>query len=79
MMEVGERSPPADPERRSVLNALLGGGVTGLLAILFYPIVRFVMPLPEEGGEVTRAIRERLLDVQYGRVEDTHGWLTRLV
>ena len=23
--------------------------------------------------------RERLLDVQYGRIEDTHGWLTRLV
>jgi len=33
----------------------------------------------EEGGEVTRAVRERLLDVQYGRVEDTHGWLSRLV
>jgi branched-chain amino acid aminotransferase len=33
----------------------------------------------EEGGEVTRAIRRRLLDVQYGRVEDHHGWLTRLV
>ena len=32
-----------------------------------------------EGGEVTRAIRTRLLDIQYGRVEDTHGWLTRLV
>jgi branched-chain amino acid aminotransferase len=30
-------------------------------------------------GEVTRSIRERLLDIQYGRVEDTHGWLTRLV
>jgi branched-chain amino acid aminotransferase len=33
----------------------------------------------DEGGQVTRAVRERLLDVQYGRVEDTHGWLTRLV
>ncbi|HRC41497.1 branched-chain amino acid aminotransferase [Nostocoides sp.] len=31
------------------------------------------------GGEVTHAIRSRLLDVQYGRVPDTHGWLTRLV
>jgi branched-chain amino acid aminotransferase len=30
-------------------------------------------------GEVTRTIRERLLDIQYGRTEDTHGWLTRLV
>lgn len=33
----------------------------------------------EGGGEVTNAIRERLLDIQYGRAEDTHGWLTRLV
>lgn len=33
----------------------------------------------ESGGPVTNAIRERLLDIQYGRVEDTHGWLTRLV
>lgn len=32
----------------------------------------------EGGGEVTRTIRTRLLDVQYGRAEDTHGWLTRL-
>jgi branched-chain amino acid aminotransferase len=30
-------------------------------------------------GDVTRSIRERLLDIQYGRTEDTHGWLTRLV
>jgi branched-chain amino acid aminotransferase len=33
----------------------------------------------ENGGEVTNSIRERLLDIQYGRVEDTHGWMTRLV
>jgi len=33
----------------------------------------------ENGGEVTNSIRERLLDIQYGRAEDTHGWLTRLV
>lgn len=32
----------------------------------------------EGGGEVTRRIRERLLDIQYGRAEDTRGWLTRL-
>jgi branched-chain amino acid aminotransferase len=30
-------------------------------------------------GEVTRSIREKLLDIQYGRAEDTYGWLTRLV
>ncbi|GGB16171.1 branched-chain-amino-acid aminotransferase [Flexivirga endophytica] len=28
--------------------------------------------------EVAGKIRSTLLDIQYGRVEDTHGWLTRL-
>lgn len=32
----------------------------------------------EQGGEVGRALRKQLLDIQYGRSEDTHGWLTRL-
>jgi branched-chain amino acid aminotransferase len=30
-------------------------------------------------GEVTAAIRKNLLDVQYGRAEDTHGWMTRVL
>jgi branched-chain amino acid aminotransferase len=30
------------------------------------------------GGEVARTLKERLVGIQYGRVEDTHGWLTRL-
>jgi branched-chain amino acid aminotransferase len=29
-------------------------------------------------GEATARIRQTLLDIQYGRVEDTHHWLTRL-
>ncbi|AZZ39245.1 branched-chain amino acid aminotransferase [Acidipropionibacterium jensenii] len=32
----------------------------------------------EQAGEVTMAIRNRLLDIQYGRVEDIHGWLRRV-
>ncbi|MBA2699837.1 MAG: branched-chain amino acid aminotransferase [Nocardioidaceae bacterium] len=32
----------------------------------------------EEAGPVTLQIRERLLDVQYGRVGDPHGWMHRL-
>jgi branched-chain amino acid aminotransferase len=32
----------------------------------------------EGGGEVTNTIRGALLDIQYGRADDTHGWLTRL-
>ena len=30
-------------------------------------------------GPVTSQIRDRLVDVQYGRAEDTHGWMRRLV
>lgn len=31
------------------------------------------------GGDVALALRQALLDIQYGRREDTHGWLHRLV
>lgn len=30
-------------------------------------------------GETTLALREELTGIQYGRIEDRHGWLTRLV
>jgi len=29
-------------------------------------------------GELTMALREALTDIQYGRAEDRHGWMTRL-
>jgi branched-chain amino acid aminotransferase len=32
-----------------------------------------------ESGETTLAIRQRLLDIQYGRAEDKHGWLRRVL
>ena len=35
-------------------------------------------PEVTEAGELTMAVRKALVDVQYGRAEDTHGWLTRL-
>lgn len=31
-----------------------------------------------ETGPVTASLRQKLLDVQYGRAEDTHGWMHRL-
>ncbi|MER7767962.1 branched-chain amino acid aminotransferase [Kitasatospora sp. NPDC096140] len=30
-------------------------------------------------GRLTTALRERMLDLQYGRAEDTHGWLRRVL
>jgi branched-chain amino acid aminotransferase len=30
-------------------------------------------------GPVTAAVRQALLDIQQGRVDDAHGWMHRLV
>ena len=34
---------------------------------------------PGHVDEVALGLRQRLLDIQYGRIPDTRGWLTRLV
>ena len=34
--------------------------------------------LPENGSPQTLAIRNAVLDIQYGRVPDTHGWLQQV-
>ncbi len=51
-------------------------------AAVVTPVGRLVEPGVEHAtvgsGEVTMGIREALLDIQYGRAEDKHGWLRRL-
>ena len=53
-------------------------------AAVVTPVGRLVGPGAEhvtgtgETGEVTTRIRTALLDIQYGRAEDTHGWMRRL-
>lgn len=37
------------------------------------------LPMGDEPGAVTQRIRAALLDLQYGRAADTHGWLHRVV
>lgn len=37
------------------------------------------LPTPSGGDELWRRIRQELVDVQFGRAEDTFGWMTRLV
>ncbi len=37
------------------------------------------MPCAAESGEVTMQIRQALVDIQYGRAEDTFGWMHRIV
>ena len=36
-------------------------------------------PEVAEAGEVTMAIRRALVDIQYGRADDTFGWMHRIV
>src|SRR3954454_857819 len=36
------------------------------------------VPCANEAGEVTMRIRQALVDVQYGRAEDTFGWMHRI-
>ena len=33
----------------------------------------------EENGTVTKQVRQALVDIQYGRAEDTFGWMHRVV
>ena len=35
-------------------------------------------PEVEDAGPVTRSIRQALVDIQYGRAEDTHAWMHRV-
>ena len=33
----------------------------------------------EGGGDLTRSIRQALVDIQFGRAEDSFGWMHRIV
>ena len=35
-------------------------------------------PEVEDAGPVTKRIRQALVDIQYGRAEDTHAWMHRV-
>ena len=48
------------------------GSLRGVLGPFAKPIK------PSGAGEVTLKIREKLLDIQYGRAEDRYGWMRRL-
>lgn len=79
-------------ERKITLAELLEGIADGAIAEVFAcGTAAVVTPIGRiagaefdlkvgggEPGEVTMSIREQLLDVQYGRAEDTHGWMRQL-
>ncbi len=79
-------------ERRITPEELFGGVSDGTIveafscgtAAVITPIGAFKskageFQLPDNGTPTTIAIRDRILDVQYGRAEDLHGWMRRIV
>lgn len=53
-------------------------------AAVITPVGRLVwdggeVATPDPMGAVTTRLRRRLVDIQYGRADDTHGWMRRLV
>lgn len=72
-----------------VLEQITSGEITELFACGTAAVINPIGALRAHGGswtvgdggsgEITLALREELTGIQYGRVADRHGWLTRLV
>lgn len=82
--EVTERRVDIQEWRDGVASGRLTEVFACGTAAVVTPVGRLVEPGTEHAvgagatGEVTAHVRRTLLDVQYGRAEDTHGWLHRL-
>lgn len=94
ILELAKELDLAPEERRIPIQEWKEGAASGEITEIFAcgtaAVVTPVGELRWEGGSVDHrrvghedtvaiAIRSRLLDIQYGRAEDTHGWMTRLV
>ncbi|WP_168583547.1 branched-chain amino acid aminotransferase [Gephyromycinifex aptenodytis] len=92
IMQLGAEMGLDVQERRIPIQEWKDGVASGELAEVFAcgtaavvtPVGRLVWEGGEctvstEPGEVTMKLRKTLLDIQYGRTPDSHGWLTRLV
>jgi branched-chain amino acid aminotransferase len=85
-LEPEERRIPIEEWKEGAAN----GDIVEIFACGTAAVVTPVGELRWDGGSVdhrrdghedryAEAIRARLLDIQYGRAEDSHNWLTRLV
>jgi branched-chain amino acid aminotransferase len=80
-------------ERRIAITELLDGVKSGEITELFAcGTAAVITPIGTlknqdgshqvgsgESGETTLALRQQLLDIQYGRAEDKYGWLRRVL
>jgi cytochrome b6-f complex iron-sulfur subunit len=63
-------SQPAQPQRRTLLRWLLGGGVAASIASFFYPVARYVVPPPstDMGGDTVVAAKVSELKPNSGMI-----------
>jgi branched-chain amino acid aminotransferase len=83
-LDIEERKVGIDEWRDGVMS----GDITEVFACGTAAVITPIGQLVWDGGsvgaldaptgEVTLRIRQALVDIQYGRVPDTHGWLRRL-
>ena len=84
-LEVRERDIPVEEFVEGVRSAEIAEVFACGTAAVVTPIGRLAgdgFDLTVGGGEsgpITQWVYQTLTDIQYGRAEDTHGWLTRLV
>jgi branched-chain amino acid aminotransferase len=91
VIELAEDLGYKSDERRVTVdewrNGVADGSISEVFACGTAAVITPVGTLKWRGGEVTSSttptvaieIRQRLLDIQYGRAEDKRGWLHRLV
>jgi len=83
--EVTERKVSIDEWREGVANGRIAEVFACGTAAVVTPVGRLAWDGGEvdcaqgQIGEVTSAIRAALVDIQTGRADDRHGWMTRLV
>lgn len=81
-LAVEERPVSVDEWREGVTSGAISEVFACGTAAVVTPVGRLVWDGGEVGnpvaGEMTLRLRSALIDVQYGRAEDTHGWMHRL-
>jgi branched-chain amino acid aminotransferase len=82
-LDVEERRIGVDEWRQGVADGTITEVFACGTAAVITPVGKLVWEggeavTPQQTGEVSMKLRNTLVDIQYGRAEDTHGWLRRL-
>jgi branched-chain amino acid aminotransferase len=83
-LDIEERKVDIDEWRDGVLSGQIAEVFACGTAAVITPVGQLIWEGGSVGdadapaGEVTMRIRQALVDIQYGRVPDTHGWMRRL-